>query len=270
MNAKNMGKYIYSVIAVDEELTFDAVPIGYNCEEPSGYLPAGKQAKQSSVYTVHHNGLAAVISDSPVKEYPLTRKNMLAHQRVNEFVMKNHVVLPVKFCTIADDPDIIIKRLLVAKREELLSKFDYLKNKGEFSLKVLWKEMPKVFSSIVEENIRIKRMKEKLEKLDPMRARSGLIEIGQMVKNALESKKEMVSGPMYKRLIALAVEEKQNDVYGDRMVLNAAFLVERSKEALLDQAVNSLADEYAGTMDWKYVGPAPAANFVEIVVSWED
>ena len=258
------GHYIYSVIATNEDRTFDAVPIGCHCEEPQ----ATKQS--SAVYTISHNGLACVVSDSEIKEYPLSRENMLAHQRVNEIVMKEFVVLPVKFCTIAENSDLIFERLLKSKREELISKLEYLKSKNEFGLKVLWKEMPLVFASIATENAQIKKMKERLEKMDPVRARDGMIEVGQMVKNALEAKKDDVGGLVFDRLAKLCKESKKNDVYGDRMLLNAVFLVERPKEKILDDEINRLADEYAGTMDWKYVGPTPAANFVEIVVSWKE
>lgn len=249
-----MGLYIYSVIKTDEKKTFDAVPIGgvENC----------------GVYTVCHNGLSAVVSNVEAKEYPLTRENMLAHQRVNEAVMKDFVVLPVRFCTITESRDLIVEKLLDFKRDELRTKLEYLSDKREFSLKVLWKEMPQVFAAIVGENPAIKRLKLKLEKADPNRARDGFIEIGEMVKQALDEKKEAVGGVMYDRLASLAVEAKKNPLYGDKMPLNAVFLVSAAREADLDREINQLAEENAGSMDWKYVGPAPAANFVEIVVVW--
>lgn len=252
-----MGLYIYSVIEAGEEKTFDAVPIG----------GAGENEGQG-VYTICHNGLAAVVSNVEVKEYPLTRENMLAHQKVNEAVMKGFVVLPVRFCTISETKELIVEKLLDFKRDELLTKLAYLSDKKEFSLKVLWKEMPQVFAAIVEENPAIKKLKLRLEKADPNRARDRFIEVGEMVKQALDEKKEAVGGVMYDRLASLAVEAKKNPLYGDKMPLNAVFLVAKDREADLDRAINQLAEENAGSMDWKYVGPTPAANFVEIVVTW--
>lgn len=256
------GYYIYSVIECRDERTFDAVPIGGHCDEP----PATKRSP--AVYTICHKGLAAVVSDSEIREYPLTRENMLAHQKVNETVMKEFVVLPVKFCTISESKELIIKKLLDEKRDELLSKLKYLVDKQEYGLKVLWKEMPLVFAAIVEENPAIKKFKTRLEKADPARTRDAFIEIGEMVKQALDDKKEDVGGVVYDRLARLAVEAKKNPCYGDKMPLNAVFLVARDKEKVLDDEINKLAEENIGTMDWKYVGPTPAANFVEIVVSW--
>lgn len=271
---EKLGQYIYAVIECGDERIFDAVPIGVPSLLSSSCQTDGGQAKGkdgeggSGVYTICHNGLAAVVSNSEVKDYKLTRENMLAHQKVNETVMKEFVVLPVKFCTIAEDKDLIVKKLLDEKRDELLSKLKYLSDKQEFGLKVLWKEMSLVYAAIVEENPAIKKFKLRLEKVDPGKSRDGLIEIGEMVKQALEDKKEVVGGVVYDRLAKLAVEAKKNPLYGDKMPLNAAFLVARDKEKELDDEINKLAEENSGTMDWKYVGPTPAANFVEIVVTW--
>lgn len=286
-----MGYYIYSVIECNDERTFDAVPIGVAEEAGSKKQETGSKKQEAgsrkqdnyascivhpasclmphaSVYTICHNGLAAVVSDSEVKEYQLTRENMLAHQKVNEAVMKEFVVLPVKFCTIAEGKALIIKKLLDEKKDELASKLKYLSDKQEFGLKVFWKEMALVYAAIVEENPPIKRLKHKLTKADPKRARDGFIEIGEMVKQALDDKKEAVGGVVYERLAKLAVEAKKNPPYGDKMPLNAVFLVKKDKEEQLDSEINKLAEENTGTMDWKYVGPTPAANFVEIVVTW--
>lgn len=258
------GYYIYSVIAADEERTFDAVPIGYNTGK------AQTINRSHLVYTICHNGLAAVVSNSEIREYPITRENMLAHQRVNEIAMKKYVVLPVKFCTIAESRDLILERLLEAKHDELLRKLEYLNNKNEFGLKVLWREMEQVFAAILDENSEIKKMKERGERLNPRGRRNIMIETGEMVKNALLAKKEMVGGILFDRLARLSNESKKNEVYGDRMLLNAVFLIERSQEKSFDDEINNLSCEHSKTMDWKYVGPAPAANFVEIVVKWGD
>ena len=53
------------------------------------------------------------------------------------------------------------------------------------------------------------------------------------------------------------------------MVLNAAFLVEKANEAACDQAVQALDAEMGKRMMFKYVGPVPPYNFVNIVVQWD-
>ena len=69
---------------------------------------------------------------------------------------------------------------------------------------------------------------------------------------------------------ALALEVKINNTYGERMIMNAAFLVEKVKEASFDQKVNELADQYTDKMTFKYVGTLPPFNFVNIEINTED
>jgi hypothetical protein len=54
--------------------------------------------------------------------------------------------------------------------------------------------------------------------------------------------------------------------YGDDMLMNAAFLVDRTREKEFDGEVKELAARYNGTIEFKYVGPAPPYSFVNIVV----
>lgn len=48
------------------------------------------------------------------------------------------------------------------------------------------------------------------------------------------------------------------------MVLNAAFLVEKEKELLFDEQVNALYERFRERFDFKYSGPWPPYNFVDL------
>src|SRR5262245_21745734 len=78
------GRYVYCIVRTDRLLTFG--PIGI------GDIPA-------PVYSVRCDDLSAVVSDTPLGVLDLTRDNVLAHQRVNETVMREHTVLPMSFGT---------------------------------------------------------------------------------------------------------------------------------------------------------------------------
>jgi Gas vesicle synthesis protein GvpL/GvpF len=53
---------------------------------------------------------------------------------------------------------------------------------------------------------------------------------------------------------------------GERMILNAAFLVDRKSEPEFDRRLNDLADRYAELVTFKCVGNAPPFNFVDLVI----
>src|SRR6202140_501773 len=52
------------------------------------------------VFTVSHKDLAAVVSDTPIVIYDPTRENVLAHEFVNETVMREFTLIPMSFGTI--------------------------------------------------------------------------------------------------------------------------------------------------------------------------
>src|SRR5436853_5086056 len=67
------GKYVYCIIET-------AVPRSFG--------PMGIGGRGDDVYTVHHQGLAAVVSNTPIVVYDPTRENVFAHEQVNEAVMR--------------------------------------------------------------------------------------------------------------------------------------------------------------------------------------
>src|SRR5205085_10198529 len=79
------GKYVYCIIEASEALRFGPLGIGID--------PA-------DVHTVNFRDIAAVVSDTPIEVHDPTRENVLAHERVNETVMRKHTVIPMSFGTV--------------------------------------------------------------------------------------------------------------------------------------------------------------------------
>ena len=70
------------------------------------------------------------------------------------------------------------------------------------------------------------------------------------------------------RLQPLAHSVAINENYGERMVLNAAFLVAKDAESRMDEAVQQLDGELGERLMFKYVGSAPPYNFVKLHMHW--
>ncbi|GFP25936.1 hypothetical protein HKBW3S25_01420, partial [Candidatus Hakubella thermalkaliphila] len=49
----------------------------------------------------------------------------------------------------------------------------------------------------------------------------------------------------------------------------AAFLVDRSREKEFDNQIDELSTKYDDRIKFKYVGPVPPCNFVEVKVTWD-
>lgn len=226
------------------------------------------------VYTVCYGDLGAVISNSPIIiRYPISRKNTLAHQLVMEKVMKDHTTLPVRFGTIAegDDKATPEERIRQKVLKERYAEFDDLlgkmNGKVELGVKALWKDMDMIFEEILEEKPKIKRLRDKW--LDKPLTQDEAIAIGEMVKSALEAKKAKEANEILSPLKEISCDFRVNETHGDSMITNSAFLVEVEREKEFDDMINELDARYGERIKFRYVGPVPPCNFVEIVVIWD-
>ncbi len=245
------GKYIYGIIRHSGNLDLGSIGIG---------------GRKDRVYGVSHKGICAVVSNTPVMQYQTRRVYLKAHQLVLEEVMKLSSVLPLRFSTIADtDNDSGIQAILERDYEQFITALDKLKNKKELGLKVIAIDKV-IYNHIIKEYDDIRLFKEKLKHMPPDQAHYQLLEIGRMVEKALEKEKERFKRQIITTLQPLATEVKVNDNYGERMVLNAAFLVENDTEATFDEAVNELGDQLGSLLIFKYVGTLPPYNFVNMTI----
>lgn len=254
----DQGKYLYCIISCPERRAFDDVaPIG-----DGGGL----------VHTVPHSGLAAVVSDSPATEYENTRTNMLAHERVQERVMREYPLLPVRFGTVARSacPTEHVEKLLEKRSQEFRRQLADVEGKVELGVKALWQDEKAVYEEILVENAAIRRLRDSLVGRPAAALRFDAVPLGEMVKDAFEQKKKREAVGLMAPLRCLAERVKENDVIVDRMVLNAAFLVDEVRQGELDLAVAMLDDQLGHRLTFKYTGPNPPWNFVEITVNWED
>jgi len=252
-----LGKYLYCIIPCQEERTFDQAAIG------DGGGP---------VYAIAHRGLAAVVSDSPVQQYECTRRNMMAHERVLETVVEDFTLLPVRLGTVTDaaSPRQDIQKLLDKRWREFQELLAELEGKVELGLKAFWRDEKALFAEIVTENPTIKRLRDALASKPPEATHYERLRLGEMVKEALERKREREAARILAPLRRIACRTSENDALGDRMIVNTAFLVGEGRGPEFDRAVSKLEEGLGSRVALKYVGPAPPYNFVDIVVNWQE
>lgn len=244
------GKYIYCIIESNEAQSFGPLGIGNKGDE---------------LYTVSFNDIAAVVSNSPIKKYPVSRENLIPHERAIEEVMKTYTVLPVRFATIAEDEE-KVKKILEKEHDRFKDLLNKFKGKKELGLKAIFKE-DVIYKDILERYEDIRVLKEKFAALPPEKTYYQRMEIGERVKAALEKEKEKCKEDILNTLLPLAVEVKTNNTYGELMIINAAFLVEKHKEVVFDQRINELSTKGGDKVKFKYVGTLPPFNFVNLVIN---
>jgi Gas vesicle synthesis protein GvpL/GvpF len=243
------GKYVYCVVESSAPLRFGPLGIG---TEPA------------EVHSVHYKELAAIVSDTPVEVFDATRENVLAHERVNEAVMREHTVIPMSFGTVFKTREDIVE-LLRAAYDAFGDVLQKMKDKVEFGLKVLW-DRDAVIREIEAEDEDVRRLKDEIssQRGSTYFAR---MQYGRAVEAALEIRSERYASEIFEQLRPVSVASRANKPIGDRMILNAAFLVARDREAAFDAKVKEIGAH--DKLTFKYTGPWPPYNFVNVRLKLE-
>ena len=244
------GKYVYCIIHTTESLRFGPIGIG---------------GEPADVHTVNYKDIAAVVSDTPLEVYDPTRENVLAHERVNEVVMRDFTVLPMSFSTVFKTSEDIVELLRTAYDafRDVLGK---MRDKVEFGVKVLWE--PDIVIREIEkddENLRLLRQEISSQRGSTYFAR---MQYGRLVDSLLQQRSEQLVNDIFNTLGSVSVASRANKPIGEKMILNAAFLVARDREADFDAKVKEIDARYEN-LKFKYTGPWPPYNFVNIRLKLE-
>ena len=240
------GKYVYCIIETAEPRSFGAMGIGGRGDE---------------IYTIRHKGLAAVVSNAPLVVYDPTRENVFAHEQVNETVMREFTVLPMAFGALFRTEEDIVE-LIRGTYDALRDVLAKMEGKVEFGLKVNW-DRDKVTTELEEKDDEIRHLKEQITSRTSGSTYFARMQLGRLIET------DAYIREVYSLLRDTAVASRANKPIGDRMIMNAAFLIERDREVEFDQKVKEIASKYEGKLSFKYTGPWPPYNFVHIRLKLE-
>ena len=212
---KEDGKYVYCAILNNEKKCFGKIGIN-----------------NGEVYTISFRDVAAVVSDSLVKDYELTEDNAQKHETVIKQVMEEHAVVPAEFGT-------LIKNETILRR--LLSKA-YLPTR----------ECLKLVDGMVELGVKAV-LKTALNENTPY--------------DDAEKRKDCTAD-ILKSLKAHAKQTATSDLFSERLILNASFLVNKEGITAFSNEVERLQKKYP-SLRFLYTGPWAPYNFVYIKIGAE-
>jgi len=246
------GRYVYGIVPAKERVTFGKSGIG-----GSGEL----------VYTVNYQDIAAVVSNTTVYIFDPTRENALAHEHVIETVMRNYTIIPMSFGTVFRTDD-DIREVLKSIYPSLKDVLHQMAGKLEFGLKVNW-DRDQIIEDIKHEDEEIRQFHQEIVRKHLQSTYLARMQLGRMIDKALAERSISYVREIYEGLRSVCVASRDNQPIGDKMIMNAAFLVERDREAEFDNAVNKIARKYGQRLKFKYTGPWPPYNFVNIRLKLE-
>ena len=239
------AKYAYGIIPTGQEFSYGSLGI-----------------RGTEVATVPFRDVACVVSDYSGRDYftsarsSLSRekreqiiRDLIAHQAVCERVMKDHIVLPMKFGTVVDSGE-EVERLLQQGYNRFSEALAQIEGKVEFEVAATW-DLKRVFQQISREKNIIPK---KVTREEGLRA-------GIQVKEELDRRRDVCRREMVDYLKELALDTQENALLSDEMVMNVALLLHPAREEDLDRRVEKLNDRFNDEINFRVIGPLPPYSF---------
>ena len=240
------GKYIYGI-----------------AEEPKVRRFSFPGVEDAEVYTINHDGIAVIVSDTQLQEIDPIRKNVHTHTVVQDELLKEYTLLPMGFGMIAASED-EVRRLLEKNYKGLVDELNRLAGKVEVEVKVFW-DREAIIKELQGENQELTKLKSKIRAaLSCNEAQRLLIEAGKLVERIVTDWKARYAEQVCAILGQLALDTQLNKLIGIHNILNASFLINRSREVEFQQEIYRLDSEFRGKVNFKYVGPLPPYNFINL------
>jgi hypothetical protein len=234
-----------------------------------GIVPASKRAPRGMgvarrrLRTVETSDVAAIVSDVPGGELRAGRDDLLAHARVLERALEDGVVLPMRFGIVLPDSDSVRDELLDEHRDDLLEQLAMFDGKVELHVRAVYHE-PALMAELIESNPEIAARHESVRGQPEDATYYARIQLGQLVAEGVERARQIDASAILDELEPLAVAVDAGTPEHEHVAAQLSFLVERSRLAEFDQAVDRLGQRNEGRLRFKYTGPLPPYSFVAL------
>jgi hypothetical protein len=90
------------------------------------------------------------------------------------------------------------------------------------------------------------------------------MEAGKLVELITQDWQTRYAQGAFDTLKRIAIDARLNNPVGIKNILNASFLIDRSREKEFQDEVYKLDTKYQDRVDFKYIGPLPPYNFVSL------
>ena len=248
-------KYIYGVVQGDQKALFKIPGLG-----------------GSPVYASAQDGLACFLSDYSGREFGAFSKEELVrslfiHQAVVEKIMQEHTVLPLKFGTLMAGEEEVLS-FLSQGHHLLVGALARLHNMVEVEVAATWDANQVLRELAGQEDIA--RARTAMSTMPPGKALQHQIRFGQMLKDAMDRRRDSYQEQMLAFLKPLALEVQDNVLVSDQMVMNVAFLLNKARQQEFDERVSHLNDLFLDRINFRIIGPLPPYSFATVEVGRPD
>ena len=244
-------QYVYGVLSRDDDLQFHLSSL-----EPG--------IAWERIDAVSYRDVAAIISEYPSLEIKPLRQNLASHHHLIRSVMRWQTVVPVTFGHISESKAAVLD-LLKQNYAAIRAELGRLDGKIEMGIKVLW-DVDNIFQHFVKNHRDLAQFRDHIFGRSSPPSQAEKIELGRLFDRKVSAEREQHAKTVFDVMGGVAAESRQLPPVDEKMVLNAAFLIERQKEQAFEEAVHLAARQFDSNFTFDYNGPWAPYNFVELVL----
>lgn len=228
--------------------------------EPKQFGKVMLNGQENIVYTIHYENVAILVSKVKGEVLP-ERNNLLIHQEINSKVMRDYSVIPFSFGNVfhSEEDILLITKHMHGEFEKLFSEIE---NKLEVGLKVIAKK--EWIEEEMKKDLVLSEWKDDKKASSDPGTFYDQIRVGELAQNFVFRLQQEVENEIYHPLLEIAEAGKQNKTIPGKILLNAAYLIDCKNELDFDQRVNDLFEIWKERVEFKYTGPWPPYNFINI------
>ncbi|RXS86153.1 GvpL/GvpF family gas vesicle protein [Streptomyces sp. TM32] len=237
-----MPTYVYAITDADHPLRLDGI--------------AGVGDPAAELRTVRTEQLSAVVSDAPA-DLRAKRRDVLAHQSVQERLLADGTALPMRFGLVGPDDD-QVAAVLEEQRDAYTERLKEIAGCLEFHLKVA-RDEDDLLREIMAESVTVRRLNERTRH-DPG-AHHDRVALGELVSQEVHARQDRMCAEIVARLTPATERTSVADPTKSHF-LNVSFLVRREKAAAFSEAVQQEAAQRGVAYTFRLNGPLPPYSFV--------
>lgn len=226
-------------------------------------LPAVHGVEDGELHGVEHADLLALTSR--LRRPRLQARDLRAHWRVLEEAFEQTTVLPVRFGTVMESEDDVRERLLEPNAERLSALLEEMRGLIQLNVKGRYDE-DALLREVVVQNPAIAQLRERVAGRPAEAAAAEQVHLGQLVESEIAGHRDRDTGLVLEALEPSALAVRAEEV-AHPAAFDLAFLIERSKEATLSNAVHGLREQFGSRIELRYVGPLPPFSFAQADLS---
>lgn len=238
-----MPLYVYSITAKDHPLRLDGMSAVGSDPSPLRTVTAGQ--------------LCAVVSDVSEEVRP-KRRDLTAHQEVQERLMADGVILPLQFGYTAPD-DVAVRQALEANADDYLSTLERLEGCAEYHVRASQADEAPLLQQILQDVPEARDLNDRIRGGDPDPALP--LALGEMVTHEVQARQEALAAGLIEALVPFSREHANHPPSGADF-LNLSLLVPDEHKDSLRTAQANLAREIGSGIDLRFSGPLPPYSFV--------